>query len=62
MGVFTSMITSRLCKKIRKTHLLPSPIPNFMLSSDDTELEEIRTKFQEALPVLEVDKIFSHKK
>lgn len=45
-----------------KTHLLPSPIPNFMLSFDDTELEEIRTMFQEALLVLEVDKIFSHKK
>lgn len=45
-----------------KTHLLPSPIPNFMLSFDDTELEEIRTLFQEALLVLEVDKIFSDKK
>lgn len=45
-----------------KTHLLPSPIPNFMLSFDDTELEEIRTMFQEALMVLEVDKIFSFKK
>ncbi|WP_353722936.1 DUF6686 family protein [Dyadobacter sp. 676] len=45
-----------------KTRLLPSPIPNFMLSFDDTELEEIRTMFQEALLVLEVDKIFSYKK
>ncbi|MGV3604524.1 MAG: DUF6686 family protein [Dyadobacter fermentans] len=45
-----------------KTHLLPSPIPNFMLSFDDIELEEIRTMFQEALLVLEVDKIFSYKK
>ena len=45
-----------------KTHLLPSPIPNFMLSFDGTELEEIRTMFQEALLVLEVDKIFSYKK
>jgi hypothetical protein len=45
-----------------KTHLLPSPIPNFMLSFDDTELEEIRTMFQESLLVLEVDNIFSNKK
>jgi hypothetical protein len=45
-----------------KTHLLPSPIPNFMLSFDDCELEEIRTMFQEAFLVLEVDKIFSYKK
>ena len=45
-----------------KTHLLPSPIPNFMLSFDDIELDEIRTLFQEALLVLEVDKIFSYKK
>lgn len=45
-----------------KTHLLPSPIPNFMLSFDNEELEEIRGLFQEALLVLEVDKIFADKK
>ncbi|MHA4737566.1 DUF6686 family protein [Dyadobacter sp. MSC1_007] len=45
-----------------KSHLLASPIPNFMLSFDNAEMEEIRNLFQEALLVLEVDKIFSYKK
>lgn len=45
-----------------KTHLLPSPIPNFMLTFGREEIEEIGNLFQEALLVLEVDKIFSYKK
>lgn len=45
-----------------KTYLLPSPIPNFMLSFDDNELDQIKILFQEAFLVIEVDKIFSCKK
>ncbi|CAG5009678.1 hypothetical protein DYBT9275_04548 [Dyadobacter sp. CECT 9275] len=45
-----------------KTHLLPSPIPNFMLSFDGPELEEIKNLFQETFLILEIDKIFSFKK
>lgn len=45
-----------------KNHLLLSPIPNFMLSFDSDEMEEIKNLFQEALLALEIDKIFSYKK
>ena len=42
-----------------KTILLPSPIPNFMLSFSETEMEEIKGLFQETLLAMEIDKIFS---
>jgi hypothetical protein len=44
-----------------KTHMLPSPIPNFFVSFDSQELEQIKNLFQEALLVLEIDKILSYK-
>lgn len=44
-----------------RNHLLPSPIPNFMLSFNDEEVEEIKNLFQETLLALEIDRIFSHK-
>lgn len=45
-----------------RNHLLPSPIPNFMLSFSDQEVEEIKNLFQETLLTLEIDRIFSNKK
>ena len=45
-----------------KTCILPSPIPNFMISFNEEEIEQVKRLFQEALIVLEVDKIFSYKK
>lgn len=44
-----------------KNYLLPSPIPNFMLSFDTSEVEEIKNLFQESFLTLEIDKIFSCK-
>ncbi|KAA0990739.1 DUF6686 family protein [Dyadobacter aurulentus] len=45
-----------------KNYMLPSPIPNFMISFNNEEIEQVKRLFQEALIVLEVDKIFSYKK
>ena len=45
-----------------KTILLPSPIPNFMLSFNESEMEEIKGLFQETLLALEIDRIFALKK
>lgn len=45
-----------------KNVLLPSPIPNFMLSFTEAEMEEIRGLFQETLLALEIDRIFAHNK
>lgn len=39
--------------------LFPSPIPNFMLSFNEEEMEEVKVLFQETFLVIEVDKIFS---
>ena len=41
-----------------KSTLLPSPIPNFMLSFNQGEMEEIKGLFQETLLALEIDQIF----
>ncbi|MCE7043016.1 DUF6686 family protein [Dyadobacter sp. CY312] len=41
-----------------KSILFPSPIPNFMLSFSEAEMEEVKGLFQETLLVMEVDKIF----
>ena len=38
-------------------HVLPSPLPNFMLTFRTDELEEIRTLFQETFMSLEIDSI-----
>lgn len=43
-----------------KTILLPSPIPNFMLSFSEAEMEEIKGLFQETLLVMEIDRIFAN--
>lgn len=40
-----------------KAYLLPSPLPNFMLTFRAEELEEIRTLFQETFLSLEIDSI-----
>jgi hypothetical protein len=45
-----------------KRILFPSPIPNFMLSFTEEELEEVRGLFQETLLVMEVDRIFAPNK
>ena len=42
-----------------KSTLLPSPIPNFMLSFNENEVEEIKGLFQETLLALEIDRIFA---
>lgn len=42
-----------------KSVILPSPIPNFMLSFSDAEVEEIKGLFQETLLALEIDRIFA---
>ncbi len=42
--------------------VFPSPIPNFMLSFTEQELEEAKGMFQETFLVREVDKIFLSKK
>ena len=44
-----------------KNVLLPSPIPNFMLSFNAEEMEEIKGLFQETLLAIEIDKIFANK-
>ena len=41
----------------RKNYVLPSPIPNFMLSFSEGEIEEIKNLFQESLLALEIDRI-----
>ncbi|MCF0057858.1 DUF6686 family protein [Dyadobacter sp. CY356] len=45
-----------------RNHLLRSPIPNFMLSFNDDEVEEIKNLLQETLLALEIDRIFSNHK
>jgi len=45
-----------------KNILLLSPIPNFMLSFSEVEIEEIKGLFQETLLALEIDRIFVDKK
>ncbi|TDE12507.1 DUF6686 family protein [Dyadobacter psychrotolerans] len=45
-----------------KNILFPSPIPNFMLSFTEEEIEEIKGLFQETLLALEIDRIFAHNK
>ncbi len=45
----------------KKNYILPSPIPNFMLSFDGEEIEEIKNLFQECLLTLEIDRIFAQK-
>lgn len=45
----------------QKSYLLPSPIPNFMLSFSDEEIEEIKNLFQESLLAMEIDRIFAQK-
>lgn len=45
----------------QKRYILPSPIPNFMLSFDEEEIEEIKNLFQETLLTLEIDRIFAQK-
>jgi hypothetical protein len=45
-----------------KNILFPSPIPNFMLSFNVAEMEEVKGLFQESLLVMEVDKIFAQNK
>jgi hypothetical protein len=41
-----------------KSYVLPSPIPNFMLSFSDTEIEEMKGLFQEYCISKEVENIF----
>lgn len=45
-----------------KCVLLPSPIPNFMLSFSKVEMTEIKGLFQETLLALEIERIFTGKK
>jgi hypothetical protein len=45
----------------QKNYLLPSLIPNFMLSFSEGEIEEIKNLFQESLLALEIDRIFAQK-
>ncbi|PWJ59930.1 hypothetical protein CLV98_101105 [Dyadobacter jejuensis] len=40
-----------------KDFVLPSPIPNFMLTFNHQEIEEIKDMFQEAFLTLEIDSI-----
>ncbi|KAA6432815.1 hypothetical protein FEM33_23240 [Dyadobacter flavalbus] len=42
-----------------KEVILPSPIPNFMLSFSKSEIDEVKGLFQESLLALEIDRIFS---
>lgn len=64
---FQSMLYNEECLHVLETPtrngksvMLPSPIPNFMLTFDEVELEEVKALLQESLLVLEVDKIFAH--
>lgn len=45
----------------KKNYLLQSPIPNFMLTFNGGEIEEIKNLFQESLLALEIDRIFAQK-
>ena len=45
-----------------KNVLLPSPIPNFMLSFTEEEMDEIKGLFQETMLALEVDRILAQNK
>ncbi len=42
-----------------KDHLLPSPIPNFMLAFNSHELKDISHIFQETFLAIEIEKLIS---